>query len=216
MIKGWKKYVVVLFITSGIFACSWYISTLVNAHKIAEIQDLHDKVSTDILASETQFGEDSEMISCDSISNTSGLSKEIGSLADRISFAEQNVAVGEELAALKKQYTILLVKDFLLTKRIAERCKLDLATILYFYSDKESCADCAKQGYVLDAIREEYDQVRVYAFDYRLDLSTVKVLLKLYDIDGALPAIVVDGKTYRGFQSLAEVRQMLPEGIREI
>lgn len=206
--KNSVKYFVVLLLTAGIFTISWYVSVYFNQRRIVEIRDVQQKVATDILSTETDFSLLQEL-SCDEISRST-TSEELAKLADRISFTEQSVQ-GDQIDVLKKQYTLLQVKDFLLKKRISERCKTPLSTVLYFYATDKECDDCNKQGYVLDAIRGERPEVRVYSFDYNLDLSTIKALRSVYKIGDTLPALVVNGKTYSGFQSLEQLRAILPK-----
>ncbi len=207
--KGFRKYFVVLLITVGIFAIAYFASVYFNNQKIAEIQKAQDQATVDVLSSETQF-DLLESQSCQDVTNTY-LSQEISNLADKISYAEQNFSDQTQLNLLKQQYAILEVKDYLLTKQISERCKSNIVTILYFYENANSCTDCQKQGYVLDAIRQNYPQARVYSFDAGLDSSTIRALLSINKIsDKTLPAVVVDGTTYTGFQSLDTLTAMLP------
>jgi glutaredoxin len=101
----------------------------------------------------------------------------------------------------------------LLTKRIAERCKQKINTIFYFYGSKDACSECVKQGYVLDALREKYQALRVYSFDYNLDLSTIKALNSIYKIQNTLPSLVVNGKTVSGFKTVEELESLLPKEL---
>lgn len=206
-----QKYFFVLVITCGIFATGWYLSNYVNNQKINEIKDIQNKIAIDILSSETQFAL-LEELSCQDLDN-SILSQEISKVADKINFSEQNVGNADEIDLLKKQYTILQVKDFLLAKRIGERCKQTISTIFYFYGNKENCTDCLKQGFVLDALREKYPSLRVYSFDHNLDLSTIRALKSIYKIENTLPSLVIQGKTVSGFKTVEELETMLPKEL---
>ncbi|MES2224464.1 MAG: thioredoxin family protein [Patescibacteria group bacterium] len=209
--KGFKKYFIVLIITAAVFTIAWYLSIYFNQRKIEEIKQVQTKVTTDILASETQFDLLQEM-SCENTEATY-LSSEISELADKISYGELHFSDQTELSLLKQQYSVLEVKDYLLTKRVSARCKEDITTILYFYADKDSCADCVSQGYVLDALRSQYPGIRVYSFDARLDSSTIRALLSIYKVSAALPSIVLNDKTHNGFVSLADLKKMLPVSV---
>lgn len=209
--KGFQKYFFVFLVTCGIFAVGWYLSSYVNNKKINQIKDIQNKIAIDILSSETQFSL-LEELSCQDLSN-SVLSKEIATIADKISYTEQTTGNRDEVELLKKQYTILQVKDFLLTKRIAERCKQKINTVFYFYGSKDACSECVKQGYVLDALREKYSALRVYSFDYNLDLSTIKALNSIYKIQNSLPSLVVNGKTVSGFKTVEELEILLPKEL---
>ncbi len=209
--KGFQKYFFVFLITCGIFATAWYLSAYVNNKKINEIKDIQNKIAIDILSSETQFSL-LEELSCQDLDN-SILSQEIATIADKISYSEQNVSATDEVELLKKQYTILQVKDFLLSKKIAQRCGQKIATVFYFYGNKDACSDCVKQSYVLDALREKYPPLRIYSFDYNLDLSTIKALTSIYKVNGDLPALVIQGKTLSGFKTVEELEKLLPKEL---
>lgn len=207
--RQWGKYLIVFLLTCGIFAISWYVSAYFSQKKITEIRDIQNKIAVDILSSETQYSL-LEELSCADI-NSSIISDELLTLADRITYSEQNLSEQEDILLLKKQYTMLQVKDFLLKKRISERCKTPFISVLYFYGTKQSCADCERQGYVLDAAREKYPDLRIYSYDYNLDLSTIRALRSIYKVDEPLPVLVINGKTYSGFKTLEEVEALLPK-----
>ncbi len=207
----WSKYLLAFFLTAGIFAGALFLSTYITARKLQNIRELQDRVATDILSSETQLNLVKDL-SCADVGN-SYLSKEIANLAERITYTEENGTSPEDSLELKKQYSILEVKDFVLSKQIAERCNNLPVTILYFYTDKNICPDCVKQGYVLDALRNKYDNVRIYSFDSKLDLTTIKTLKTVYGISDQLPALVIDGVTVNGFKSLEEIAAVLPSSI---
>lgn len=207
--KNFSKYFFVFLITAGIFGTAWYLSNYFNTKKIAEIKDIQNQVAVDILSSETQYSL-LEELSCSDVNN-SLLSQEIASLAERIDYAEQNVNAESQVSLLKEQYTILEVKDFLLSKKIGERCGKKPVTVLYFYGKKDSCEDCVKEGYVLDALRDQYPDLRVYSFDYTLDLSTIRALKSIYKIGPTLPGLVVNTKTVSGFQTIDQITALLPK-----
>jgi len=209
--KGFRKYFVVLIITVAIFVIAWYASIYFNNRKLANIKSTQDQVTVDVMSSETQF-DLYEELSCKDIGNNY-LSQEISDLADKLTYAEQNLNNPTQVELLKEQYSILEVKDFLLTQEISQRCKQPITTVLYFYKNEDSCADCTKQGYVLDALRQAYPQIRVYSFDAGLDNSTIRALLTIYNIPATLPSVVLNGKTISGFTSLDDLEAALPTYI---
>jgi len=209
MKKHTPKYIFVFLLTLGIFASAWFLSSLINTRKFANLKAAQDKLSIGILSSETEF----DLLkddTCDA-SAASVFATDLASLAGKIAYSEQHTIAPEKIITLKQQYSLLQVRDFLLTKRVAERCKQIPSAIFYFYGTKEDCAECTRQGYVLDALRESQPEVRIYAFDYNLDLSTIKALISIYDVKGSLPALVINGTTFQGFQSLEQIRSVLPK-----
>lgn len=203
-----NKYILVFLITATIFAIALFFSSYINKKKLENIKAMQERVSTNILLSETQFDLD-EDLSCGAIGDNY-VTKELSDLAGRLSFAEQNNSIStDDLKSLKKEYSILQVKDLLLSKRIAERCNTSISTILYFYATKEACSDCVKQGYVLDAIKSKRKDVRIYSFDTTLDLVTISTLKSLYNIENKLPVVVVNGVPLHGFKTLGEIENIL-------
>lgn len=208
-----KKYILVFVITALIFFTAFAISSAINDKKVADIKASEDKISIDILSLETQFELLQNSPSCNKIDSPL-LSQELNSLADKLSYAENHSEIdSNEVEGLKKYYSLLEIKDNLITKKLSEQCHTQPATILYFYSNKENCDDCQKQSYVLTYLREKYPPLRVYSFDYDLDLNAVQTLISVYKIKDKLPALVVGEKTYNGFQSVADVEKLLPPGL---
>jgi hypothetical protein len=209
----WKKYAYTFLITAVIFTTAIFVSNYFSQRKINEIKDIESQISIDISASETQFSLLSEL-SCREIS--SGLlSKELATLGDRLSYTEENRGASDpEVLNLKKYYSLLQIKDFLLIQKIKDKCGSNPTnsglSVMYFYSNKGDCSDCQKEGFVLTKLRQDYPELRVYSFDYNLDLSALQTLISIYNIEKKLPVILINEKTYYGFQSIDDIKNALP------
>jgi hypothetical protein len=207
--NDWKKYVIVLFITSTIFVTGLWFSNYLSNKKIDQLKSIESSISLDLMSSETQFSLMGEL-SCKDVSTTA-LSSELNSLADKISYSENNIGTDNtDVISLKKYYSLLEVKDYLLMKQITQRCGQKSVFVLYFYKN-DNCDDCTKQGYVLTSLRESYPNLRVYSFDYNLDTSVIKAMKSIYKVPDNLPALVINGKVYSGFQSVEEIEKNFPE-----
>lgn len=204
----WKKYVIVLLITGALFSSAFFLSNYFSEKKLSQVKTIQDKIAIDILSSETQFAllEDQ---SCKDVNN-SILSQELNSLAEKIDYTEKNIGDTEQIIALKKYYSLLQIKDYLLMQKVSERCGFKSEFILYFYATENECTDCVKQSYVLTDVREKYPQLRVYSFDYNLDLSAIKALISIYKIDKNLPVLVINKSVYNGLQSVEEIEKAIP------
>ncbi len=206
----WKKYAYTFLITAAIFATAIFLSNYFSQKKINEIKNIESRIAVDILASETQFSLLSEL-SCKEIS--SGLlSKELATLGDKLSYTEQNRGSDdEEVVNLKKYYSLLQIKDFILMQKIKERCGGKTLSLMYFYSNLDNdCADCEKEGFVLTKLRQDYPELRVYSFDYNLDLSALQTLISIYNIENKPPIILINEKAYYGFKSVDDIKNILP------
>jgi hypothetical protein len=211
----WKKYTYTFLITAVIFVTAIFLSNFFSQKKINELKNIESRIAVDILASETQFSLLSEL-SCKDITSRF-LSKELATLGDKLSATEQNRGSDDpEVVNLKKYYSLLQIKDFLLMQKIKERCGGKTLSIIYFYSNEEDkCPDCQKEGYVLTKLREEYLELRVYSFDYRLDLSALETLISIYNIRDEQPTLLINDNVYYGFKSLDDVKDIIPE-LKEI
>lgn len=210
--NDWGKYITVFLITLFIFATAFYLSNNLNNKKLQEIRKIEDTIAIDILSLETQF-DLFEQLSCDSITD-SILSKELGELASRIEYGERNFdSLSEELIGLKKYYSLLQIKDYLLMQKVRDRCDLNIESIIYFYG-REDCDDCRRQGYVLTDVRQDYPELRVYSFDYFLDVSAIEALKSIYKVDEELPALIINGKTYQGFKNREEIETIMPQLLK--
>ncbi len=204
----WKKYVVVFFITVMLFVTASYVSSYFNNKKIGQLKVIQDQISIDILSSETQFSLLSDL-SCKSVSD-SFLSEELNEFGTKLEWGEQNLGNKEEVAYLRKYYSLLQIKDYLLMKKISSRCGIKSAFVLYFYTTAENCTECLKQSLVLSKLKEKYPMLRVYSFDYSTDLSAVKSMLEIYKIeDTKLPAMVVSDDVLTGFNSADELESII-------
>ncbi len=213
MKNDWKKYIIVFFITAALFAIAAGLSDFFSNKKLDDIRTIQNKLSTDILSSETQFALLSDL-SCEQDDTSGNLSFELNDLASKINYSENNLKGNKEVIELKRYYSLLEIKDYLLTKRINKKCGEKFIPLLYFYTTANNCTECVKQGYVLTELRQKYPNLRVYSFDYSLDLSALKALLRIYKIkDTKLPAIVINEKTYTSFKTLEEIEKISPKII---
>ncbi|MEQ1500382.1 MAG: hypothetical protein ABL917_03380 [Parcubacteria group bacterium] len=207
---NWKKYVFSFLITTIIFITAIIISNYFANKKLNDIRGIQDKIAIDILSSETQFSL-LEEYSCKEI-GTGTLSTELGNLEEKLSYTESQRGHDDtEVQTLKKYYSLLEIKDYLLMNKISEKCKRTPLSIIYFYSSDDACDDCEKEGYVLTKLRETYPELRVYSFDYNIDLTAVKTLISINKVKNELPAIIIKDKAYYGFQSLEDLEKVMPE-----
>ena len=204
-----RKYIYAFVITAVIFGTAIYVSNYFSQKRFAEIQNIEDRISLDILASETQ----SALLQETSCKNTatSSLTSELGDLASKLDAAEsQSGATNQSVLDLKKQYSLLEIKDYLLMKSVTAKCGSRPTFILYFYSNQGDCSDCQKMGYVLTALHDSFPDLRIYSFDYNLDLEAIHTLRSIYGLSSTLPALVVNGDPYYGYRSLDDLISTVP------
>lgn len=204
---NWKKYAWTFLITVIIFATAIALSNYFSNKKIANLKDIEDKISTDIISSETQYDLLAESACKDLSGNV--LSQELNALAQKLTYTEENLGKNSaDLLRLKTYYTLLQIKDYLLMKKISLKCGTKPVFILYFYS--ADCSACEQQGYVLTYLREQYPNLRIYSFDYNLDNPALHTLISLYRVKNSLPALVINDKVTNGFIDKDKLTSTLP------
>jgi len=202
-----KTYIFTFIATIAIFIVAISASTFITRTKTDQLKADEDRIAINILSLETEFDLLNDS-SCKTF-NRESLRKELDSLSSRLLFLESQVGYNNpEVFRLKRYYSLLQIKDYLLTKKMSAECNLDTVFILYFYANKD-CPDCQTQEYLLRAIRNLYPEVEIYNFDYELDLSAVQTLITLHNIPGAPPVMDINGKAYGIFPDLESLREVI-------
>ena len=97
-------------------------------------------------------------------------------------------------------------------QRVSQKCGLKPVFILYFYTNVGDCMDCRRAGEVLTYLRQTYPALRVYSFDYHLELGALQTLVGLRRVKPDLPAFVINNRApVYGFKTLEEMQKLIPE-----
>lgn len=199
-----------LVISAAIFATGFWVSDSINKVRLDELQNIEQQISIDTLSVETQFDLLSRL-SCQNVTESTELSTELNTLAERLDYTEGQLgSENPQVIQLKSQYSLLEIKDYLLMQEVAQKCNLKPVFVLYFYSNQGDCPACDSAGHVLTYLRQTYPSLRVYSFDYNLDVGALKTLLSIDKIKNTLPAFVVNGKTTYGVSDLSSIEKILP------
>ncbi len=189
-----------------------YAIDYLNQARISELSTIEDQISIDTISLDTQFSL-LAATPCDSIASSTALSGELSDLGSRLSYAEGQLGTDNaQVVRLKEQYSLLEIRDYLLTKQLAKACGTKPVTVLYFYSNAGDCADCDKAGYALSYLHTTYPALRVYSFDYNLALGALKTLIAINRVKKPLPAFVINGARSYGFTTLEDLEKQFPKG----
>lgn len=208
-----RNALIALFITVALAGTVAYAVNYLNSARIAELSTVEDQLSIDILSLDTQFSL-LEAAPCDSSASSTTLTGELANMGDRLSYAEGQLGSDNaQVIRLKEQYSLLEIRDYLITKQLAAACgDTKPSTVLYFYSNAGDCANCDKAGYALSYLRDTYPTLRVYSFDYNLDLGALKTFIAITKVKRDLPAFIINGKQQYGFTSLSDLEKQFPKG----
>ncbi|MEI8328000.1 MAG: hypothetical protein WCG02_02580 [Candidatus Taylorbacteria bacterium] len=206
---NWRKYVVAFIFTTAIVVTALLISAWINSKRVDELRNIQDSISINLLSSDMQFNLLKDA-ACEDLFN-SAIGQELGNLSDRLSYME-SIGKGNDpsVMTLKRYYSLLEIRDYLLINSAASKCPKRPITVLYFYT--ASCSDCDRQSQVLTYLRQRHpDILRVYSFDHDLDVSAVKTLSNIFKIGEPFPGVVIKGKALTGFHTIEEIQKLLPE-----
>lgn len=208
-----RNVLIALGITLVLVGTIAYSVNYLNRARITELSAIEDQLSIDILSLDTQFSL-LEAAPCDSNASSTTLTSELANMGNRLSYAEGQLGSDNaQVIRLKEQYSLLEIRDYLITNELAAACGVKKpVTVLYFYSNAGDCSDCDKAGYALSYLRDTYPSLRVYSFDYNLDLGALKTFITINKVERSLPAFVVNGKHSYGFTSLADLEKQFPKG----
>src|SRR3989344_1371832 len=207
-----RNALIALFITVVLASTVAYTINYLNRARVTELSAIEEQLSIDTLSLDTQFSL-LEAAPCDSTISSTTLASELAEFGSRLFYAESQLGSDDaQVIRLKERYSLLEIRDYLITKKLAEACGTRPVTVLYFYSNAGDCSDCDKAGYALSYLRDTYPTLRVYSFDYNLDLGALKTFIAVNKVKSTLPAFAVNGKDYYGFTSLEELVKQFPKG----
>lgn len=207
-----RNALIALGITIALIGTVAYAVSYLNNARIANLSTIEDQLSIDTLSLDTQFSL-LEAAPCDSAASSTTLISSLADLGNRLSYAENQLGTDNaQVIRLKQQYSLLEIRDYLITKKLAAACGTKPVTVLYFYSNAGDCVDCDKAGYALSYLRDTYPTLRVYSFDYNLELGALQTFITINKVQRSLPAFVVNGKQSYGFTSLADLEKEFPKG----
>lgn len=209
---NWGRHLTVLLATAIIFAGGFYLSNTIVEKKIVAISKLQQGLSIDILSLETQFSILNQA-PCKNL-NESTLTKELFDISQKLESVGNTLGNDNpDFLMLKKYYSILEIKHWLLLKKTAKECKMNLVSIVYLYGDKKNCPNCEDQGFILTTLREKYPFLRIYSFDYNLALAPLDTMKSIYKLKPELPILIMNDDEMYGIKSKEELEEILSQYI---
>lgn len=100
--------------------------------------------------------------------------------------------LNEEVQSLKRDYSVMQLRDYLLFRQIAVHCNVELDQIIFFYTNT-ACQDCVEQGQILREYKRQNPEVLVYTLDVDIGTPVVSALTESYGI-ATYPALLINGR----------------------
>lgn len=148
------------------------------------------------------------------VSSVSQLEKELtifwGKLPKRLEEFERYGTITKEYEELKKDYTFVLLRTWMLSTDLRDRCDKTIVPILYFYS--KDCNECSDFGLVLDNAKSEQEtkdvRVMVFTVDLYMNEPIVNIIKDTHSITYA-PSIIINKEVYKGVLSEEEIGKII-------
>ena len=194
-----KKFTYAFLLTTLVFILGLMLGSNLSEKKLGIAMNIVDDLKTnmaDIELVNYMFGEDP----CNNEQILNKLTDMLGREESKITYLENEIGRrNKKVIKVKRDYTTLLLRHYLLVKKLKHMCNVNYSIILFFYSNEDKYIDkCKKQGYILDYIRKQDNNVRLYAIDVDLELESVNILKERYNIT-SVPNLVINGKRYDEF-----------------
>jgi hypothetical protein len=127
-------------------------------------------------------------------------------LPTKLEVYEKYSEIQPDYVKLKRDYTLLSIRVWLLSLNVKEKCGEDIIPALYFYS--KDCDKCIDESYVLDNIKKEKPNFSAFIVDYNLNESIVKVIINVWNVT-KVPSFIIGDKLYSGYQDLPKMREII-------
>ena len=202
-------------LTTIVFLSGVFFGLVIGSEKVNSLERKISGLDESIQNADLQFLFFSTMdknISCKYLSGeASRLGIEADNLGKQVSAYENAKKIKEsDFHELKKRYTSILIKDWLMVEKIKKTCGENYTIVLYFYSNK-NCDTCKEEGIVLSYLKEKLNgDFLVFAIDGDMDLQIVQTIKDVYGIN-QYPSLVINGEPYYGYMNTTKIKEILCE-----
>ena len=115
----------------------------------------------------------------------------------RLEEYEQTHIEDEDYKKIKREYSFLALKAWIIATQNYDSCSSNLIPILYFYSSE--CKECITQGMYIDRLKQDLNNRNVIAFaiDSSLNESSIELIKKYYHVTSS-PELIISNEVLQG------------------
>jgi hypothetical protein len=187
---NWQRLILAFLIATFLFFFGLFLGFLAKGFVAQSSLELEQQIQGDIINLETLYLLEDQFPCNPEILDIT--SERLDYLGELITIMEvKQGKFDPQVLELKKLYTVLEVRHFLLTESRNTQCGSDQNTALFFYSNEEQCeGPVEKTAFVLTFLRNKHENVRVYSFDVNLDSDLIATLKTQYNIQGCSSVVL--------------------------
>ena len=201
---SWDLYLSAFAISLVVFAIGVWVGLQIEQGVAEQVSEVMDQTNGRMLSMSNLLLMEDDPLFCTYLEEEmAAFDYETYLLGQQIGTMEERRGVDD---SLKIKYMDLEFRDYLLSKKINERCELDQNIVLYFVSSS-NCADCKQQGERLSEARSQTN-TKVYTFDIDADSGLIDSLKQKYSIT-SVPSVVINEEKYEGQMTSLELIDIL-------
>jgi len=191
---NWSKILLAALIATFLFSLGNLLGFLIRGAVSENTLSLEQSIKNDISNLETLYILEDEYPCSSEILQLA--SEKLDYLGELITVLETKKGKSDpQVLELKKLYTLLEVRHFLLMEKRNDRCGKDFDIFLFFYSNTPVCSDDVDQSaFMLTFLRNKYDSIKVYSFDIDLESDLINVLKEQFKITDTCSGIALNGE----------------------
>ena len=215
-----KKVISVLILTIIIFSLGIFIGNNNTNNKLSKVVDLNEDLQLQTASIEVEYDILKDNLCLDN--NPLFLTEELFELSRKVEFMENTLGYdNSKIKQLKEKYFILEAKHWLLAKKRINTCfnqtiSLNNTIILYFYSNKGDCPNCAQQGTVITYLHNIYNNMKVYSFDIKSNSPAIRTIKKIYKIDEKkVPTLIINDEVHQGYLNADDLIGFINTQLKE-
>jgi len=139
------------------------------------------------------------------------ISEKLDSLGRIITILEEDKGLNDrEVLELKKVYTLIQIKHFILINKLKENCNSNYTTILFFYSNEKECEkEVNEKSFIISFLRKKYDFIRVYSLDLNLNSEIIPFFKEIYGLKGCSEIVLNEKKIEESVETSNDLEKYL-------
>ncbi|GEM_PF-1025790 len=191
-----KAGVITLAVLALIFAVVWFLDD-------SRISSLDEDVDALALQSESNrvlffynqvFNPTESTAFCEVLDKSATIRSDAGDTFFSKLGAYENANLLGNYDSLKKKYLLNRIELWLYTTLLVKNCNTNIQPVLFFYRTKSACPECQVQGEILEEVRSECPNVKIFAVSVDESVDLVPLIQAQFNVVQT-PALVVNNRT---------------------
>lgn len=202
-----RRYILAFLITIAIFFLGFFFGFVMDLQRVDYFTILNEKQKLDLRSIQLQY----ELVKSTATENQCNAFRfvfdnailELEKNRARLeSYTLDSKLEKENFNILRREYTLSQINFWQISEQLKSTCpsSSDFVTIIYFFSDTDTCKSCDDQAAVLDYYKAQLkENVLIFAIDEKFESEepVISLLKNTYDIT-EYPTLIIEGDKYSG------------------